>query len=167
VRLLRLGVGYRGAVTTQLRSAPLAEIDPGTLYALLRLRVDVFVVEQECAYPELDGRDLEPDALQLWVEEDGEVLATARLLCDGPDRRIGRVATALAARGQGLAAVLVQHGVELSGERLVRLDAQAHLEAWYARSGFVVAGPGFLEDGIPHVPMERDARPGAVAAAEA
>ena len=147
-------------MTTQLRSAPFADIDPVTLYALLKLRVDVFVVEQDCAYPELDGRDLEPDALQLWVEEDGQVLATDRLLCDGPDRRIGRVATAAAARGQGLAAVLVQHGVDLSGERLVRLDAQAHLEGWYARSGFVVAGPGFLEDGIPHVPMERDGRPG-------
>ena len=153
-------------MTTELRSAPLADIDPRTLYALLRLRVDVFVVEQECAYPELDGRDLEDDALQLWVEEDGAVLATARLLRDGPDRRIGRVATASGARGQGLAAVLVQHGVELSGERLVRLDAQAHLEGWYARSGFVVAGPGFLEDGIPHVPMERDARPTAPAAQE-
>nr|WP_208392974.1 GNAT family N-acetyltransferase [Frigoribacterium faeni] len=124
---------------------------------MLRLRVDVFVVEQECPYPELDGRDLEPDAVMLWAEEDDQVLATVRLLVDHADdgMRIGRVATAAAARGRGLAADLMRVALERCAGRLVRLDAQAHLEGWYARFGFVVDGPGFLEDGIPHVPMSR------------
>nr|WP_228506630.1 GNAT family N-acetyltransferase [Frigoribacterium sp. VKM Ac-2530] len=143
-------------------------IDPLRLYDLLRLRVDVFVVEQECAYPELDGRDVEPDAVMLWAEEDEQVLATVRLLVDHADAeadaasaadalRIGRVATATAARGRGLAADLMRLALDRAEGRLVRLDAQAHLEGWYARFGFVVDGPGFLEDGIPHVPMSRAA----------
>jgi len=144
-------------VTVQYRSSPVAGIDPVRLYDLLRLRVDVFVVEQECPYPELDGRDLEPDAVMLWAEEDDQVLATVRLLVDHADdgMRIGRVATAAAARGRGLAADLMRVALERCAGRLVRLDAQAHLEGWYARFGFVVDGPGFLEDGIPHVPMSR------------
>jgi len=144
-------------VTVQYRSSPVAGIDPVRLYDLLRLRVDVFVVEQECPYPELDGRDLEPDAVMLWAEEDDQVLATVRLLVDHADdgMRIGRVATAAAARGRGLAADLMRVALERCAGRLVRLDAQAHLEGWYARFEFVVDGPGFLEDGIPHVPMSR------------
>ncbi|NIJ04377.1 GNAT family N-acetyltransferase [Frigoribacterium faeni] len=144
-------------MTVQYRSSPVAGIDPVRLYDLLRLRVDVFVVEQECPYPELDGRDLEPDAVMLWAEEDDQVLATVRLLVDHADdgMRIGRVATAAAARGRGLAADLMRVALERCAGRLVRLDAQAHLEGWYARFGFVVDGPGFLEDGIPHVPMSR------------
>ena len=144
-------------MTAQLLSAPLADVDPRVLYAILRLRVDVFVVEQECAYPELDGRDLEDDALLVWVEEDGEVLATARWLLDGEDGRIGRIATAPSARGAGLARLLIDHCLEIGAGRLVRLDAQSHLADWYGRAGFVVAGDEFLEDGIPHLPMERPA----------
>ncbi|WP_221585709.1 GNAT family N-acetyltransferase [Microbacterium sp. G2-8] len=136
-----------------LRTARVREMDPVTLYRLLQLRVDVFVVEQECPYPELDGRDLEPDALLLWFEAAGEVLATVRLLHDGDERRIGRVATSRAARGRGLAADLMREAVRLAGGRTVRLDAQAHLQYWYARFGFAVSGAEFLEDGIPHVPM--------------
>jgi len=152
-------------VTVQFRISSVALIDPLRLYDLLRLRVDVFVVEQECAYPELDGRDVETDAVMLWAEEDDTVLATVRLLVDHADDgdgsadalRIGRVATAAAARGRGLAADLMRLALDRAEGRLVRLDAQAHLEGWYARFGFVVDGPGFLEDGIPHVPMSRTA----------
>ena len=152
-------------MTVQFRISSVALIDPLRLYDLLRLRVDVFVVEQECAYPELDGRDVEPDAVMLWAEEDEQVLATVRLLVDHADAdadaadalRIGRVATAPAARGRGLAADLMRLALDRAEGRLVRLDAQAHLEGWYARFGFVVDGPGFLEDGIPHVPMSRAA----------
>ncbi|TDT66267.1 GNAT family N-acetyltransferase [Frigoribacterium sp. PhB116] len=156
-------------MTVQFRISSVALIDPLRLYDLLRLRVDVFVVEQECAYPELDGRDVEPDAVMLWAEEDEQVLATVRLLVDHADDtgaaaaadalRIGRVATTPAARGRGLAADLMRLALDRAEGRLVRLDAQAHLEGWYARFGFVVDGPGFREDGIPHVPMSRAATP--------
>ena len=156
-------------MTVQFRISSVALFDPLRLYDLLRLRVDVFVVVQECAYPELDGRDVEPDAVMLWAEEDEQVLATVRLLVDHADDtgaaaaadalRIGRVATTPAARGRGLAADLMRLALDRAEGRLVRLDAQAHLEGWYARFGFVVDGPGFLEDGIPHVPMSRAATP--------
>jgi ElaA protein len=141
-------------VTPTQHSSSVAEIDPVVLYEILRLRVDVFVVEQECPYPELDGRDLEPTARLLWfADDDARILATLRVLHDGDDRRIGRVATASSARGRGLAADLMRSAVDECDGRLVRLDAQAHLSGWYARFGFVVDGDEFLEDGIPHLPM--------------
>jgi ElaA protein len=141
----------------RLRRAPFAELTPFEVYGLCRLRVDVFVVEQECAYPELDGRDIEATTQHLWFEDDdGEILATIRVLDDGPTRAIGRVATAASARGQGLAARLMEEGIALCAGFPVTLGAQAHLESWYGRFGFRVSGPGYVEDGIPHVPMRRE-----------
>jgi predicted GNAT family N-acyltransferase len=139
-----------------LRTARFADLTPFEVYALCRLRVDVFVVEQECPYPELDGRDPEPATLHLWFEEDGEVLATIRVLDDGGTRAIGRVATAVPARGRGLAARLMEEGIRLCEGRPVTLGAQAHLQGWYERFGFRLSGPGYVEDGIPHVPMRRE-----------
>jgi ElaA protein len=142
--------------TLLLREARFAELTPFEVYALCRLRVDVFVVEQECPYPELDGRDVEPATVHLWFERDGEVLATIRVLDDGATRAIGRVATASSARSAGLAARLVARGIELCGNAPITLGAQAHLEGWYERFGFRRSGPGYVEDGIPHVPMRRE-----------
>jgi ElaA protein len=137
-----------------LRQARFAELTPAELYGLLRLRVDVFVVEQNCPYPELDGRDAEPGTVHLWfADDDGTVLATIRVLENGEDRSIGRVATAASARGRGLSALLVRRGIELCGGRTVDIGAQAYLEAWYERFGFRRSGPGYVEDGIPHLPM--------------
>ena len=148
-----------------VREAALADLPPATLYALLRLRVDVFVVEQECAYPELDGRDLEPDCVHVWAETTGDAagaggvpVATLRVLRDPDGRgRIGRVATAAPFRGAGVAAALMGRALELLPGVDVVLDAQAHLEHWYARFGFAASGPQFVEDDIPHVPMLRPA----------
>jgi ElaA protein len=137
-----------------VRNAPTAELDPITLYGILQLRVDVFVVEQNCPYRELDGRDLEPATRQLWVGSGGGVDATLRLLADPDGRaRIGRVATASRARGHGLGALLMSAALSLTGGRDVVLDAQTQLAGWYARFGFAADGPEFVEDGIPHVPM--------------
>lgn len=139
--------------------APVADIDPQTLYRILWLRVSVFVVEQEAAYPEIDGRDIEPGAELMWAEAGGEVVATLRVLTESHAMRIGRVATAPSARGQGVAAELMRRAVALCDETApgspIVLDAQAHLEGWYARFGFVVSGEPFSEDGIPHLPMRR------------
>jgi ElaA protein len=140
----------------RLRRAPFAELTPFEVYGLCRLRVDVFVVEQECPYPELDGRDTEPATVHLWFESEGEVAATIRLLDDGANRVIGRVATAAAFRGQGLAARLIEEGIGLCAGAPITLGAQAHLEGWYERFGFRRSGPGYVEDGIPHVPMRRE-----------
>jgi ElaA protein len=139
-----------------VHDAAATDLDPATLYAILRLRVDVFVVEQQCCYPELDGRDLEPATRLLWAARGRDVVATLRLLTE-PDgsARIGRVATARQARGTGLAAQLITRALELTGERPVELHAQSHLAHWYERFGFTVCGAEFLDDGIPHTPMRR------------
>ena len=139
-----------------LRRAPFADLTPFEVYALCRLRVDVFVVEQECPYPELDGRDVEPATEHLWFDVDGEVAATIRVLDNGASRAIGRVATDARFRGRGLAARLIEQGIADYGDVPLTLGAQAHLEGWYERFGFRRSGPGYDEDGIPHVPMRRE-----------
>ena len=139
---------------TEVRDATIVHLDTETLYALLRLRVDVFVVEQRCPYPDLDGRDLEPSTRHVWLQDrDGRPLSYLRILDDGDVWRIGRVATVASARGRGLAERLLARALALTGDRPVVLDAQAPLERWYARFGFTRAGDDFVEDGIPHVPM--------------
>lgn len=150
-------VGYNGFVTCfSSHRAPFARLTPFEVYALCRLRVDVFVVEQACPYPELDGRDTEPSTVHLWLESDGEVAATIRVLDDGATRAIGRVATAPGFRGRGLAARLMREGIELCQGFPITLGAQAHLQDWYERFGFRLNGPGYVEDGIAHVPMLRE-----------
>lgn len=134
------------------------ELDVHVAYALLRLRSDVFVVEQACAYPDLDGRDTEPGTEHRWAHEPGDpaaVLAYLRVLRDPGGLRVGRVVTAPAARGRGLAGVLMAQVVAERGASTVVLDAQRHLAGWYARYGFVRDGEDFVEDGIPHTPMAR------------
>jgi ElaA protein len=139
-----------------MRQARFPELTGREVYGLCRLRVDVFVVEQHCPYPELDGRDLEPGTVHLWFESDGEPVATIRVLEEPAGRAIGRVATAAGWRGQGLAARLLEAGIALCGDDVpIVLGAQAYLEGWYERFGFRRSGPGYVEDGIPHVPMRR------------
>lgn len=152
-----MGVSETTAATPPtIRAAHLRDLDPVTLYRLLRLRVDVFVVEQECAYPELDGVDLEPTTEHLWIEADGLPVATLRTLVDDEGvAHLGRVATAAGHRGHGHAARLVTEALRRIGEGPVRIGAQTYLEHWYARFGFVRDGQDYVEDGIPHLPMTR------------
>jgi ElaA protein len=145
-----------------LRVATTVELDAPTFYRLLKLRADVFVVEQRCAYHELDGRDLEPQTRHLWLATDtfgGEPLSYLRLLND-PDgnARIGRVCTAAHARRQGLSGRLVAAALDLVGARTCALDAQSQLVSFYKQYGFSECGPEYLEDDIPHVPMIREYR---------
>ena len=137
-----------------IETARFADLTVEELYAILRLRSEVFVVEQECAYLDPDGRDTEPATWHLWVERDGRAVVAGRLLDDGDAWRIGRVATAPDARGRGLAADVVRRAVELCDDgRPVVLDAQSHLVEWYGTLGFEPSGPQFVEDDIPHTPM--------------
>jgi ElaA protein len=129
-----------------------------TAYDVWRLRQQVFVVEQDCPYPDLDGRDLEPGTRHVVLLEDEAVLGTLRVLDDGDRARIGRVVLARAARGRGLAALLMDEALALCGDREVHLDAQTPLAGFYAGHGFEVTGPEFDEDGIMHVPMRRAAQ---------
>src|SRR3954454_11812413 len=91
----------------ELRASSFGELDAGTLYAILKLRCDVFVVEQKCIYADLDGRDTEPGTRHLWLSIGGHIRAYLRILDDGDHARIGRVVTAPPARGAGLAGRLV------------------------------------------------------------
>lgn len=137
------------------------EITAAQLYPLLRLRVDVFVVEQNCPYPELDGRDLAADTVHLWWQIADEPAGYLRLLRDEDGtHRIGRVCTAESARGTGLGALLMKSAMERVGDEAAVLEAQTYAEKFYARFGFVAEGETYLEDGIEHVTMRRAARSG-------
>lgn len=164
------------AAARAIRQATFAELDTATLYAILALRVDVFVVEQRCAYHELDGLDRAPTTRHLWIAADTRgahgaaaadgVVAAGAAAADGPvvaaylrllvpprgPARIGRVVTAPAWRRHGLAAALIRAAVALVDVPVV-LHAQAHLRQWYSRLGFVPCGEVFVEDGIAHVSM--------------
>jgi len=152
-------------VSYTVRTASVADLDPVTLYRILQVRVDVFIVEQSAAYADIDGRDVEPGAELMWAEEDGRVLATLRILNEtqAGASRIGRVATAASARGRGIAGDLMRRAVDRCLERRpsspILLDAQSHLVDWYGRFGFVVEGEAFTEDAIPHRRMRRPADP--------
>lgn len=137
----------------ELRIAPFAELDAATLYQILTLRSEVFVVEQNCVYLDPDGLDPEPGTRHLWIERAGGVRAYVRILDIDGEPRIGRVVTAPIARGAGLAGRLIAEAVRLIGDRPSVLHAQAHLRNYYAKFGYQQNGPEYLEDGIPHIPM--------------
>lgn len=142
-----------------LHIAELPDIPPRILYEILRLRVDVFVVEQEAAYPDLDGLDTVAGTELHWAQRGEQVLATLRLMHGAarPALQIGRVVAAPSARGTGIAATLMEQAMqrcaELSPNSPVILNAQEPLTGWYGRFGFVPSGERYLEDGIPHIPM--------------
>jgi ElaA protein len=135
------------------------------LHGLVTLRADIFVVEQNCTYRDLDDRDIEPQTEHLWTADDKGPTSYLRVLAEpGGITRIGRVCTRQDVRGQGLSrqlmtAVLTDSYGQVIVLDAVVLDAQAHLVDWYARFGFVVAGSSYVEDGIAHVPMRRESSP--------
>ncbi|MBC3190800.1 GNAT family N-acetyltransferase [Pseudonocardia sp. C8] len=144
-----------------VRRSWVPDLDLATFYALLALRAQVFVVEQQCAYQELDGRDLEQGTRHYWLADPdtAEVLATLRLLEEpGGGYRIGRVCTRADARGRGFGHRLMEAALAEAGSGRCVLDAQEAQVGFYARHGFAVAGETFVEDGIPHVPMVRAGR---------
>ena len=139
---------------------PFSQLTTQQLYELLRLRTDVFVVEQTCPYPELDGKDTETGVHHLLGYKDAELVACARLLPQGvtyDNASIGRVATRLSARGDGLGhQLLIQALVQV--ERLfpgqtIDIGAQEHLEKYYEQHGFKRISDMYLEDDIPHIDM--------------
>ncbi len=147
-------------LTATLHRCAGPDLDAATLYGLLRLRVEVFVVEQRCPYLEVDGLDLLGGTRHYWLDDGERMIAGLRLLTDDDGaRRIGRVCTDRRFRGRGHAAALIGAALAEVGEGTCHLNAQSHLAAMYARHGFAVSGPEFVEDGIPHLPMSRAARP--------
>jgi ElaA protein len=146
---------------TDLRFAAGDELTAAELYALLKLRVDVFVVEQRAPYPELDGRDLLPDTGHLWYPSTGEPQAYLRILHEPPGgRRIGRVCTTPSARGAGLGNRLMAEAMRRIGDAEAVLDAQTYAQRFYEKFGFTAVGAPFDEDGIEHITMRRPATSG-------
>jgi ElaA protein len=137
----------------------LEEFSARDLYAMLKMRVDVFVVEQKCPYPELDGND--PDCLHLRLLDGETLLACARLWRPTPDMhpRIGRVTVSPDHRGKRLGEALMREAITecektYPGEA-IELSAQSHLEKFYGSFGFEPISEEYLEDNIPHVDMLR------------
>ena len=137
----------------------MGELSAHALYALLKLRVDVFVVEQKCPYPELDGKD--DDALHLMLKEGDELLAAARLFAphDGIPAKIGRVVVSPAHRGKKLGDALMREAIKACESRFpgtdIFLSAQSYLKEFYKGFGFSAISGEYVEDGIPHIDMLR------------
>ena len=130
------------------------------LYRILKERVAVFILEQACLYPEIDGKD--PVSYHLFAEKDGEIAAYCRLLPPGvayPQASIGRVLVKSEFRGQGLAQELMEKAIafltEDLGETEIKIQAQHYLEKFYGSFGFYSISDVYPEDGIPHVDMLR------------
>ncbi|MCQ2004232.1 GNAT family N-acetyltransferase [Rhizobium sp. NRK18] len=132
------------------------------LYDLLKLRVDVFVVEQACPYPELDGKDV--DALHLRLLDGAQLLAAARLFIPSETEtpaRIGRVVVSPNHRGRRLGEAVMHEAMKVCETEArgsgIALSAQAHLAGFYASLGFQAVSEEYLEDDIPHIDMLRPA----------
>lgn len=136
------------------------------LYALLQLRSDVFVVEQDCVYQDLDGHD--NHAHHVIAQAEGapdSILACARLIAPGikyPEASIGRIVTARTLRGTGQGRVLVAKAIEACVQLFpgndITISAQQHLEKFYAEFEFETRSAPYLEDDIPHIEMTRPTR---------
>lgn len=134
------------------------ELSTHELYEILQVRTRVFVVEQECAYLEVDGKDLH--SYHLYKEVNGEVAAYARLLPAGvsyEEPSIGRVLVKEEYRRKGFAGELVKRGLAFIhaewGEQTVKIQAQEYLREFYGSFGFRAITETYLEDGIPHIDM--------------
>ncbi|WP_354197753.1 GNAT family N-acetyltransferase [Bhargavaea ullalensis] len=134
------------------------ELTTDELYELLRLRVDVFIVEQRCIYGEIDGHDRQ--ALHLIGTDGGEIAAYCRILPPGErydEPSIGRVIVKTAWRGNGHARGLVERAKDIIrgewGAVPVRLQAQHHLEPFYGSCGFESISEPYDDEGVPHIDM--------------
>ena len=132
------------------------ELTTAELFEIYKLRVSVFVVEQNCPYQEVDQGDLE--AYHLWLKDDTGIQAYLRVLPKGTnhtDVSIGRVIAVK--RRCGLGTQIVEAGIAAAKERLgaerIVIDAQTYARGLYENIGFMQSGDEFLEDGIPHIPM--------------
>ena len=129
------------------------------LYAILELRAEVFIVEQNCVYQDIDGKD--PKAFHLLGEIDSKIVAYARLFKKGDyfeHASIGRVVVGEKFRDKKLGHELMRKAIAALanlGETAIEISAQLYLQKFYESHGFSAIGPSYLEDGIPHIKMLR------------
>jgi len=134
------------------------DLTPHELYAIIRLRNEVFVVEQNCVFQDADDKDQQSYHLMGW--DNGKLLAYTRLVPPGvayEEASIGRVVTSPSARGTGLGRELMVQSIKACKEQfnvtVIRIGAQLYLEQFYRSLGFIPKGETYLEDGIVHVEM--------------
>ena len=134
------------------------ELTVHELYAILRLRTEVFVVEQNCVFQDMDNKDQCSYHICGWQND--QLVAYTRLVPAGvsyEEASIGRVITAPSARGTGTGKELMQHSIkrlyEIWGERPIKLGAQLYLRKFYESFGFAQTSDIYIEDGIPHIEM--------------
>ena len=144
------------------RFIPFTELSTLELYELLQLRSEVFVLEQACAFQDMDGADLQ--AMHLLGTRDGRLAAYARCFAAGvkfAEASIGRVVTHGSVRSSGAGHILIDQAINSLvmhwGAQPIRIGAQARLEKFYNQHGFVQNGQPYIEDGIPHIEMLRAA----------
>lgn len=151
---MRSAAGQTAAVQITIR--PFDALSPAEVHEILRLRAQVFVVEQGCPYVDPDDGDLVSE--HVTGREGGRLVAYARIQPTAQGAKVGRVVTARDVRGRALGHAVVAACVAHLGDRPSYLHAQDHLRAFYAAHGYVPVGDVFPEDGIPHVRMERGPR---------
>lgn len=132
------------------------ELDINELYEILKLRVDVFVVEQNCPYPELDDKD--KSAWHVYIREDGKITAYLRVLDPGVSFDTAAIGRVISTRRRcGLGTKLLQEGIRVARERMnadaIKIEAQTYARKFYELQGFRQTSEEFLEDGIPHIEM--------------
>lgn len=132
------------------------DLTTNELYELLKVREEVFVVEQTCPYQEIDGKDL--FSYHVFYKDNSGIQAYVRVLKPNPDSdkvSIGRVLTVK--RGGGLGKKIMLEGIRVAKEKFdadkIYLDAQVYAKGFYERVGFEQISDVFLEDGIPHIKM--------------
>ncbi|GAC1451125.1 MAG: GNAT family N-acetyltransferase [Chitinophagaceae bacterium] len=137
---------------------PFNELTPSELYAILQLRNEVFVVEQNCVFQDADNKDQASHHLMGWQQS--VLMAYTRLVPPGTayaEPSIGRVVTNITGRGSGIGRQLMLQSItecrKLFGNRTIRIGAQLYLEKFYRSLGFVPEGGMYPEDGIPHIQM--------------
>lgn len=131
------------------------------LYAILRLRSEIFVIEQNCIFLDMDNKDQYCQHLMLYTEK--ELVAYARIVPAGlsyPEPSIGRVVSSNSVRGKGFGRQLLRLSIDncirLCGNKPIRIGAQLYLKDFYGSFGFVASGDVYDEDGIDHVEMVRE-----------
>ena len=137
------------------------ELSPFQVYAILQLRNEVFVVEQNCVFQDADDKD--QDSYHLLGCVDNKLVAYTRLVPPGvvyDEPSIGRVVTSPSVRGSGAGKELmresISHCYSLFGERPLKIGAQLYLKKFYESFGFVQISETYLEDGIPHIYMRKN-----------
>jgi len=135
------------------------ELSITELYNILSLRSEVFVVEQDCVYQDIDNKDQK--ALHLFILKEDEVIAYTRLFNKGEyftEASIGRVVVQEKYRKEGLGHVLIKESIKAIltnyNTSKITISAQTHLKSFYESHGFTQVGKEYLEDGIPHIKMK-------------